>query len=69
MSDEQAFLRTGHPIPALSGDFVGSVPFEVAEVLKPAVEWREAQKYAGHNELNAKLATLGQAVDRYARLL
>jgi hypothetical protein len=38
-----------------------------AEVLDLALEWRRMQRFAGHNELNAKLAALGQAVDRYER--
>jgi hypothetical protein len=37
------------------------------EVLELALEWRRMQRFAGHNELNAKLAALGQAVDRYER--
>ena len=37
------------------------------EVLKLVREWRRMQAYAGHNELQAKLAQIGQAVDRYER--
>lgn len=38
------------------------------EVIELACEWRKLQSYGGHMELNAALAKLGQAVDRYMRL-
>lgn len=53
MSDEQEFLRTGHPAPGLSASFIASVPREVLDVLNLAEEWRKMQAHAGHVEINA----------------
>jgi hypothetical protein len=77
MSDEQEFLRTGHPTP--SGDNAAVYRAmkvseaqaqwfaEAEEVLALVREWRRMQAYAGHNELQAKLAQIAQAVDRFER--
>jgi hypothetical protein len=38
------------------------------DIVRLACEYRWMQSYAGHEELRAKLAQLGQACDRYERL-
>ncbi len=46
---------------------MNEVAMRKEEIVRLACEWRRMQDYAGHEELRAKLAALGQACDRYER--